>query len=63
LEFGGVDGMRDAVETIEILVIIAAMVYVRVKLWSIFFPDEDYVPFMGPKKIQTLFGDDPDKKS
>ena len=55
--------MRDALETIVILVIIAAMVYLRAKLWSIFLPDEDYVPFMGPKKIQTLFDDDPDKKA
>jgi hypothetical protein len=54
--------MRDALEAIVTLALIAGVVYGRAKLWSIFFPNEDSVPWMGTKKIQTLFGDDPEKK-
>jgi hypothetical protein len=54
--------MRDVLEGTLILVLIIGYAYGRAKLWSIFLPNEDYVPWMGPKKIQTLFGDEPDKK-
>jgi hypothetical protein len=54
--------MRDVVEGILMGVLIVGYVDGRSKLWSIFLPNEDDVPWMGPKKIQTLFGDDPNKK-
>jgi hypothetical protein len=57
----GVAGMRDAFEAILIVALIAGYVYGRVNLYSDVGIDQ--VPFMGPKKIQTLFGDDPDRKS
>ena len=53
--------MRDAFEAILIVALIAGYVYGRVNLYSDVGIDQ--VPFMGPKKIQTLFGDDPDRKS
>ena len=54
--------MRDILEGIVILMVVVGSVYGRAKLWTILFPNEDMVPWMRPKKIQTLFGDDPDKK-
>jgi hypothetical protein len=54
--------MRDVLDGIFILVFVVGCVYGRSKLWTIMFPNEDMVPWMGPKKIQKLFGDDPDKK-
>jgi hypothetical protein len=54
--------MRDVLEGIFILILVIGSVYGRAKLWTIMFPNEDMVPWMGAKKIQTLFGDDPDKK-
>jgi hypothetical protein len=54
--------MKDILEGIFILVLVVGGVYGRAKLWTILFPNRDLVPWMGPKKIQTLFGDDTDKK-
>jgi hypothetical protein len=54
--------MKDLVEAILILAGIAGYVYGRAKLWSIWYPDEDYFPLLRPKKIQTLFGDRDQKK-
>jgi hypothetical protein len=54
--------MRDILEGILIVVVIVGYVWGRAKLWSIFFPNEDYVPWMGEKNIQTLFGDERNKK-
>ena len=54
--------MRDAIEAILIIALIAGYVYVRAKLWSRWYPGKNNFMWMGPKKFQTLFGDDPDKK-
>lgn len=53
--------MRDILEGALILIFVLGSVYGRAKLWTKLFPNEDLVPWMGPKKIQTLFGDDSDK--
>jgi hypothetical protein len=54
--------MRDIGEGIFILVLVVGSVYGRAKLFTVLFPNEDLVPWMGPKKIQTWFGDDPQGK-
>ena len=54
--------MRDFLATVLILASVAGLVYSRAKLWSALFPDDDYFPLLGPKKIQTLFGDEDQKK-
>ena len=50
--------LKDLLEGFVILLGIALSVYLRVKLWTYFFPNDDYFPFLGPKKIQMLFGDE-----
>lgn len=52
--------MRDALEAILCLAVIAVIVYVAAKLR--FLLGVDQVPWMGTKKIQTLFGDDSDQR-
>jgi hypothetical protein len=42
--------------------LVLGLAYLRGKLWSALYPDKDYFPLLGLKKIQTLFGDD-DKNS
>lgn len=54
--------MRDIFEGIIVLVVVLASVYGRAKIWTTLFPNVDMAPWSGPKKIQTLFGDEPDKK-
>jgi hypothetical protein len=50
--------MKGFLEAVFIIGSIAGFVYGRAKLWSVLHPDQDYFPFLGPKEIQALFGDD-----
>jgi hypothetical protein len=45
---------------IAVIALALAVTYLRGKLWSIMFPNQDFFPFLGPKKIQKLFDDSDD---